>query len=107
MKINTNNTIKSYMNDMLLHTKENSSSVRIQSREHKFDAITIQSDPRQIEQLTFAKAVSREISSKISAAPSEERIQELKERVASHSYQIDARAIASRMLLLGEESAYE
>lgn len=100
MKINANPMIKNYTADILLHAKESVSSAPV--REHKFDAITIQSDPRQIEQVTFAKAVSRELSSRISKPVSEDRVQELKSQIQSNSYSIDACAIASRMLLVQE-----
>lgn len=102
MKITNTNNIMSNYNDIRLHTsKENSApSVTPSSGGHKYDALIIQSDPRQIEEHTFAKSLSRRISSDMNYTASAEKIQSLKDQVSSHTYQVDAYAIASRMLLL-------
>ena len=81
MKISTNNVINNFT-DIRIHTKENSAPSVVSNDEHNFDAIIIQSDPRQIEEHTFAKSLS------------------LQDRIASHTYHIDTHAIAARMLLL-------
>ena len=67
---------------------------------HSFDALIIQSNPRQIEEHTFAESVSRQLSSGMSDTASAEKVQDLKNKVAEHTYQIDAYAIASRILLV-------
>ena len=99
MKISTNNVINNFT-DMRLHTKENSAPSVVSNNGHNFDAIIIQSDPRQIEEHTFAKSLSRQLSSEIKDTASAERVQDLKNQVAAQEYHIDAHAIAARMLLL-------
>ena len=99
MKITTNNVMKSYP-DLRIHTKENPASSAVSSDGHSFDALIIQSNPRQIEEHTFAESVSRQLSSEMSDTASAEKVQDLKNKVAEHTYQIDAYAIASRILLV-------
>ncbi len=104
MKITTNNIIKNY-SDLRVHTRENTSSHGVSGDKHNFDAITIRSNPRQIEETTFADAISRELSSEISSKSiSEERLNSLKAQVQNHTYQIDAHAIASKILLIREDA---
>lgn len=99
MKINTNSIIKNYP-DLRIHTKENSAPSAASNDGHSFDALIIQSDPRQIEEHTFADSVSRNLSSEIRNVASAEKVQELQKQVAENTYSIDARAIASRILLV-------
>lgn len=101
MKIYTDNVLKNY-GEFRLSSKENHVSDASSGVSHKFDAITIQSDPRKIEEHAFAQAVSREISSEVAKTASDEKIAALKEQIASQNYQIDPYAIASRILLIGE-----
>ena len=101
MKITTNNMIKNYT-DFRIHTKENPapSAVSPNNDSHKFDALIIQSKPRQIEEHTFAKSVSLRLSSEVSQTASAEKLQNLQNQVSENTYQVDAYAIASRMLLV-------
>lgn len=99
MKITTNNVMKSYP-DLRVHTKENPAPSAASSDGHSFDALIIQSNPRQIEEHTFAESVSRRLSSGMSDTASAEKVQDLKKKVAEHTYQIDAYAIASKILLV-------
>ncbi|MCI8835518.1 MAG: flagellar biosynthesis anti-sigma factor FlgM [Ruminococcus sp.] len=99
MKITTNNLIKNYP-DLRIHTKENYAPSATQTDGHSFDALIIQSDRRQIEEHTFAESVSRQLSSEAANTASPEKIQNLKNQIAEHTYQIDAQAIASRILLV-------
>lgn len=99
MKITTNNVMKSYP-DLRIHTKENPALSAASSDGHSFDALIIQSNPRQIEEHTFAESVSRQLSSAAKETVSAEKIQDLKNKVAEHTYQVDAYAIASRILLV-------
>lgn len=99
MKITTNNVIKSYP-DLRIHTKENPAPSAASSDGHSFDALIIQSNPRQIEEHTFAESVSRQLSSGMNETVSAEKVQDLKNQVAEGTYQVDAYAIASRILLV-------
>ncbi|MEZ3435465.1 MAG: flagellar biosynthesis anti-sigma factor FlgM [Lachnospiraceae bacterium] len=99
MKISNNNLIKNYT-ELRLHTKETPAPSVTPSEKHSFDAVIIQSNPRQIEEHTFAKAVSRQLSSEVSSIASAEKIGLLQKQVSEHMYQVDAHAIASRMLVI-------
>ncbi len=99
MKITTNNVINNFT-DRRIHTKDNSAPSVISNDGHNFDAVIIKSDPRQIEERTFAKAVAQRLSSEIKDTASADKIQGLQNQVASNTYHVDAHAIAARMLLL-------
>lgn len=66
---------------------------------HSFDAVIIKSNPRQIEERTFAKTLSGEISSEVRETASPEKVQDLRQQVAEGRYAVDAYAVASRILL--------
>ena len=91
--------MKSYP-ELRLHTKENLAPSAASNDGHSFDALIIQSNPRQIEEHTFAESVSRQLSSGMTDTASAEKVQDLKNKVAEHTYQIDAYAIASKILLV-------
>ena len=99
MKITTNNVINNFT-DRRIHTKDNSAPSVISNDGHNFDAIIIKSDPRQIEERTFAKAVAQRLSSEMKDTASADKIRSLQNQVASNTYHVDAHAIAARMLLL-------
>ncbi len=99
MKITTNNVINNFT-DRRIHTKENSAPSVISNDGHNFDAVIIKSDPRQIEEHTFAKAVAQRLSSEVKNTASSDKIQNLQNQVAANEYHVDAHAIAARMLLL-------
>ena len=65
MKITTNNNVMNNYADLRIHTKDNSTPSAVSNDGHNFDAVIIKSDPRQIEERTFAKDVSRRLSSEI------------------------------------------
>ncbi|MCI8593431.1 MAG: flagellar biosynthesis anti-sigma factor FlgM [Lachnospiraceae bacterium] len=67
--------------------------------DHSFDAVIIKSNPRQIEEHTFAKAVSKELSTEVRETASQEKIQDLRQQVTDGRYSIDAYAVAARILL--------
>ena len=99
MKITTNNVINNFT-DRRIHTKDNSAPSVISNVGHNFDAVIIKSDPRQIEERTFAKAVAQRLSSEMKDTASADKIRSLQNQVASNTYHVDAHAIAARMLLL-------
>lgn len=99
MKISNNNIIKNYT-ELRLHTKENFSPSVTSSEKHSFDAVIIQSNPRQIEEHTFAKAVSRQLSAEVSSIASAEKIGQLQKQISEQTYVVDAHTVASRMLLV-------
>lgn len=100
MKISTNNNIMKNYTDLRLHTKENYNPPVTPNDGHSFDAIIIKSNPRQIEEHTFAKSVAQRLSSEVERTASAEKVQDLRKQVSESTYHIDAYAIASRMLLV-------
>lgn len=66
---------------------------------HNYDAVIIKSNPRQIEEHTFAKAVSKKLSAEVKESASPERVRDLRQQVADGRYSVDAYAVAARMLL--------
>lgn len=104
MKIsNTNNLAASYR-DISLHTKDSPGSYTQVSDGKSFDAVSIQSTPRQITEKKFASSLAGEIVSQVSRPVSPERLEQLKDQIASGSYRVNASAVASGMLLIQEES---
>lgn len=99
MKITTNNVINNFT-DRRIHTKENSAPSVISNDGHNFDAVIIKSDPRQIEEHTFAKAVAQKLSSEVKDTASMDKIRSLQNQVSANTYHVDAHAVAARMLLL-------
>jgi flagellar biosynthesis anti-sigma factor FlgM len=99
MKINTNNPLKNY-SDLRLRTKESAVVSAGTAKNRNFDAITIQSDPRQIEEHTFGSMLAREVMREASVPASEERVADLKQQISSGSYHMDPKEIARKMLLI-------
>lgn len=71
-----------------------------------YDAITIQSSSRQIQEKTFSEALSRQVVSETGQGASSEKVAAVKKQVEEGTYQIDPYMIASRMLLSGEAYAH-
>ena len=71
-----------------------------------YDAITIQSSSRQIQEKTFSEALSRQVVSETGQGASPEKVAAVKKQVEEGTYQIDPYMIASRMLLSGEAYAH-
>lgn len=102
MKITLNNPVKNYA-DLRHYAKDNAASYAASNKGHNFDAITIQSNRRQIEERTFAESVARKLSSEVSKTASDEKLQNLRDQVTSHSYRVDTHAVASKILLVQED----
>lgn len=101
MKISTNNILKTYA-DLHSHVKEKAGTYKTMDSEHNYDAITIQSNPRDIAEHTFSRALAKKMSSDIVAPVSQEQLQNLREQVSNRSYQPDSLAIAAKILLVEE-----
>lgn len=102
MKISTNNILKTYT-DLHSHVKEKTETYKAMDSEHNFDAITIKSNPRDIAEHTFSRALAKKISSDIAAPVSQEHLQNLREQVSNRSYHPDSFAIAAKILLVEEK----
>lgn len=101
MKISVNHLMRNYT-DLNVYAKESSTANAVPNTGHKFDAITIQSNRRQIEERTFAESISKQLFADVTNPVPEENVDGLKAQVAAGTYRIDSRAIASRILLFGE-----
>ena len=100
MKVSNNNRINNY-SDIRLHTKESPAPSTVSGEGHSFDAIIIQSDPREVEERSFAESLTKQLSSEVkNSTASAERLETLKGQIQSRTYQVDAYAIAARMLLV-------
>ena len=106
MKISNANNLTPGYAGLSIRTKGLSSSSLPKNDEKSFDAISIQSEPRQIAERTFAAAISKELASDVRIPVSDARLNELKEQISSHTYKIDASAIASRMLLRSHHGCF-
>lgn len=102
MKISNANNLTTDYTSLSIRTKGLSSSSLPKNEEKFFDAVSIQSEPREIAEKTFAAAISNKLLSEVRVPVSENRLAELKEKISSHNYSVDASAIASRMLLIKE-----
>lgn len=102
MKVSNTNNLTAGYNSYNIHTRGTSGSHYEKSSVKMFDAISIESDPREVAEKTFAASVGKQISMEVRVPVSEERIEQLKEQIASHSYVVDPSAIAARMLLMKE-----
>lgn len=104
MKISNTNSLQMDYTNLNVRTKGLSGSYQKIHSEKIFDAISIQSDPRQIAEKTFAASISKQIAAEVRTPVSEDRLDALKNQISSNNYQIDASAIASRILLVREDS---
>ncbi len=98
MKI-SNHIIKNYT-EPPLHAKEGSISHAAGSGGHNFDAVIIQSNPREIEEHHFAKVLAERLSSEIKNSAAPEKIHDLKSQISGNAYTVDVHAIASKILLV-------
>lgn len=101
MKISNNNILKTYT-DLHSHTKGKTGTYKTLDSEHNFDAITIQSNPRDIAEHTFSSALAKKLSSDVAPPVSQEYLQDLRKQVSTRSYQPDPIAIAPKILLVEE-----
>lgn len=101
MKISNAITLQTDYSGLNIRAKGLSGS-NPKKKDFNFDAISIQSNPREIAEKTFAVTISKQIADEIRIPASEDKLQELRDSISSSRYQIDPSLIASRMLLIGE-----
>ena len=88
------------------HTRSDS---RVQSGakgKGNYDALTIQSSSRQIQEKTFSEALSKKVVSDAGQGAPANKVEAIKQQVESGTYRIDPYLIASRMLVSGEAFAH-
>ena len=103
MKISLNN-ISPYRMETLGHTRADS---RVSGGpKGNYDALTIQSSFRQIQEKTFSEALSRQVVSDARQGAPADKVESIKRQVEAGTYQIDPYLIASRMLVSGEAFAH-
>ena len=105
--------MKIMRNNMSLFRMEGASHTRSDSRVQSgakgngnYDAITIHSSARQIQEKTFSEALSRQVVSEAGQGASPEKVAAVKRQVEEGTYHVDPYLIASRMLLSGEAYAH-
>ena len=105
--------MKIMRNNMSLFRMEGASHTRSDSRVQSgakgngnYDAITIQSSSRVIQEKTFSEALSRQVVSEAGQGASPEKVAAVKRQVEEGTYHVDPYLIASRMLLSGEAYAH-
>ena len=103
MKISLNN-ISPYRMETLGQTRADS---RVSGGpKGNYDALTIQSSSRQIQEKTFSEALSRQVVSDARQGAPADKVESIKRQVEAGTYQIDPYLIASRMLVSGEAFAH-
>lgn len=105
MKISLNN-ISPYRPDTLGYSKPDGRISGDTRAAGNYDAITIQSSSRQIQEKTFSEALSRRIVSEVKETADPGKVESIRQQVAAGTYQIDPYAIASKMMLTGEAAAH-
>lgn len=102
MKISLNN-ITNYHIELPPAAKTAAKATNTERDNRNYDAIIIQSDARQIAEKTFSSSLARAVSGEVkNAQASEEKIQDIKNRIDNGTYRIQLEEIASRMLLTRE-----
>lgn len=104
MKISLNN-ISPYRMETAGHTKNDGRIAGGTKGNGNYDALTIQSSSRQIQEKTFSEALSKQIVAG-SRGASADKVEAIKQQVEAGTYRIDPYAIASRMLVSGEAFAH-
>ena len=103
MKISLNN-ISPYRMETLGHTRADS---RVSGGpKGNYDALTIQSSSRQIQEKTFSEALSKQVVSDARQGAPADKVEAVRRQVEAGTYRIDPYAIASRMLVSGEAFAH-
>ena len=105
MKISLNN-ISPYRMEATGHTRTDGKVSGGTKGNGNYDALTIQSSSRQIQEKTFSEALSRQVVSDARGGAPADKVENLRRQVESGTYQIDPYAIASRMLVSGEAFAH-
>ena len=103
MKITLNN-ISPYRMETAGHTR--SEGKVSAGAKGNYDALTIQSSSRQIQEKTFSDALSRQVVSDARQGAPADKVESLRQQVESGTYQIGPYMIAARMLVSGEAFAH-
>lgn len=103
MKITLNN-ISPYRMEAAGHTRTDGKASGVVKG--NYDALTIQSSSRQIQEKTFSEALSKKVVSDVGKGAPANKVEAVKQQVDAGTYQIDPYLIASRMLVSGEAFAH-
>lgn len=102
MRITLNSFISSY-GAANAQQRTESSLVSVSKDARNFDEITIHSSSEEVAQKTFASVLSKALSDEVRTPTPETKINDLKTRIDNGTYQVDANAIASKILLGRED----
>lgn len=105
MKITLNN-INPYRMEAAGHTRTDARISSGTKGNGNYDALTIQSSSRQIQEKTFSDALSRQVVSDAREGAPADKVENLRQQVEAGTYQIDPYMIAARMLVSGEAFAH-
>ncbi|MCI8559354.1 MAG: flagellar biosynthesis anti-sigma factor FlgM [Lachnospiraceae bacterium] len=105
MKISLNN-ISPYRMEATGHTRTDGKVSGGTKGNGNYDALTIQSSSRQIQEKTFSEALSKQVVSESGQGASADKVEAIKQQVEAGTYQIDPYMIAARMLVSGEAFAH-
>ncbi|MGO5053688.1 flagellar biosynthesis anti-sigma factor FlgM [Lachnospiraceae bacterium LCP25S3_G4] len=102
MKISIQNNKNNYFVNQLATQKRTDEHTIGNSSNRNFDAITIHSDAASIATKKFTDSVSSILMSELKKPSSPERLDTLQQQIQNGTYQVDANAIASQILLQGD-----
>lgn len=97
MKVYMNN-INKYYGNMTNYTNTTGTQETKGKKSKNFDELMIQSSPRQIKERTMVESMAKAVSSEVHKTTTEEKINELREKITEGTYTVDVSAIASKIL---------
>lgn len=103
MKVSNTNNLTADYSSYNIHTRGFSDAGPEKNRVKMFDAISIESNPREVAEKTFAASVAKAVAMEVRVPVSDEKLEQLKSQIASRSYAADPSAIAARMMLIKGE----
>lgn len=96
----------SYINKLSQPAQEKKATPRLRE-ERKFDEVLISASGREKDEKRITEGLVREVMDKVHGQVPQERMEALKKAVADGTYQVDADAVARKMLLTEGDSADE
>lgn len=106
ISIDSNNLSNHYINK-LAQTAQESRAVQNEKGDRNFDEIFITANSRQIEEKKITENLAQKTMHEIQMTTPPEKIEALKKAVSEGTYEVDADAVASRILLQKGEDADE
>lgn len=105
MKISLDNRLN-YHKDITNMAKAQSNAASAGIHTKNYDAVTIQSDSRQIFEKTFSDKLKKSLTESVRQTTGEPKINDLKSQIQAGTYSLNFDALASRMLLIQEDTIH-